>query len=180
MAILMRGALQMSDEEKKVQGTQDSGDSVDQLLFFERGLLTEFQVTVPAATSGATAIPLTTTATPIAFLSGPDTLNIDDPFDRVWLTATIGWSSTAANTVTFTLSRNTTSTPIFSTRDSAFGVSFNTTTITFVDTTPISVPGEQPVSYILTALTDTAGAATIIGPIVLTGAEIERNRLICP
>jgi hypothetical protein len=169
--------------------------------FRERGLFTEFQTDEPSTipNTGSTLNPIILTSAPqiIAQLSltNGNALQIDDPGDRVWLTGTVGWTATAAPSgfsgnsakVIFQVWRNMVGgSPIFETIDSSEPNSMQnnlqTTTFTFVDTTPITTPGQQVVQYFLTAqlLDATVSNASIIGPITFTGAEIEPNRFCRP
>lgn len=164
----------------------DTNDSAEGIFSRERGLLTEFQFAAPQPNlsgSQATAIAVNTTAT-LASLSGPTALHIDDVTDRVWLTGTVGWVTPPGLTATILLQirrDNPLAGPIiFSTQDAGAGTgSFFTTSFSHVDFPAIVVPGTTTVSYFLTA-TATGNALTIVGPLTLTGAEIERNRICNP
>lgn len=166
--------------EKTTSLNEDS--PVESILFRERGLLSEFQFSAPQPNlsgSQATAIAVNTTAT-LTSLS----LSIDDVTDRVWLTGTVGWVTPAGLTATILLQirrgNPLTGPIIFSTQDAGAGTgSFFTTSFSHVDFPVIAVPGSTVVSYFLTA-TATGNALTIVGPLTLTGAEIERNRLCNP
>jgi hypothetical protein len=94
-----------------------------------------------------------------------------DADDFVLLTATVGWKPNAEDvTVIFRIRRD--GTEIVSTRDSAEQEdpqiqTFRTTSFSWVDK-----PGSGKHHYVLTAQVIT-GAATVVGPIVLTATEIE-------
>lgn len=186
----------MSDELKETENpetaSEENSDVISSSFFKRRGLLAEFEfVTLqPSNTSGATSIPLTTTPTTIASLTGDDALNIFVVCSRVWLTATVGWQAitNVGNKVDvlFKIFRDApvTGPLIFSCRQSANAAeeNFETTTFTHVDLPLIPLnPCDdfhhpEKVSYFLTAELPLAGSqANVIGPITFTGAQILPN-----
>ncbi|AEG59277.1 hypothetical protein [Desulforamulus ruminis] len=165
-------------------------EKVKSSALFERGLLSEFSASVlPNNINGATAIPLATTPTTLAALANTSAIRVNSVNDRVWLTGTVGWRAVTPATVgrvdvMFRIWRTApiTGTLIFSTLDSAAALDIDqTTSFIHVDLTPVLTPGQHIVPYYLTAeLPLTGSAATIIGPITFTAAEIEPNRCGCP
>ncbi|OZI11019.1 hypothetical protein CEW92_13475 [Bacillaceae bacterium SAS-127] len=107
-------------------------------------------------------------------------LAIDQITDRVWLNGTIGWLSTSGEPIVhFFITRTRpggTEETIFSTSDKAdqFDVAV-TTSFTFVDETPILTQEVQLVEYRLRAHTLSEGNATVVGPVIFTGAEMSAN-----
>lgn len=181
----------MSDVDKEKQDSNAADQVQSSSLLFERGLLSEFNASVlqPSNTSGATVIPIpiTPTTTTLASLTGATAMHVDDLTDRIWLSATVGWTAVTLATVgrvdvLFKIWRNAVGgTPIFSTLDSTDALTSQTTSFAHVDLTPIATKGQQTVSYFLTAELLLAGsAANVIGPITFTAAEIEPNRCNCP
>lgn len=174
----------MAEEVKKEAAQQDTASKVAG----EGGdpILTEFTATVlqPSNFSGAIALPLSGTPMVLAALTGAQALRLDAG-NRVWLTGTVGWQALANGTgttrvdVIFRIFRNTpvTGPQVFSTRVSAESGfdNFKTVSFTHVDITPI-FEGTMLVSYFLTAELPLPGsAATVIGPISFTAAELEPN-----
>lgn len=161
----------------------EENSTAESILNRERGLLSEFQFAARQPnTSGSvsTTIAVNTTVT-IASLSGATALRIDDLTDRVWLTGTVGWVTPAGLTATLLLQIRRgdplAGPVIFSTQDAGAGTgSFFTTSFSHVEFPVAVVPGSQTISYFLTA-TAAGNALTIVGPVTLTGAEIERNRI---
>lgn len=147
----------------------------------EKGLLTEFdaQVLKPQNTTGSVSIPITTRPVDIASI----VLSIDEKTDRVWLTANIGWVATADSPdltkvdVLWEIRKIGGLGPIYSARESSEAGfdNFKVTSLIHVDLDPISTNKEKKVSYLLSVRLVSGGAATIIGPITFTGAEIEGN-----
>ncbi|SHE52283.1 hypothetical protein SAMN02745133_00601 [Desulforamulus putei DSM 12395] len=187
----------MSDKLKETQNpeavSEQDATIASSGFLSRRGLLAEFefQTLQPTNTSGATSIPLTTTPTTIACLTGDDALNILDVCSRVWLTATVGWQ--AINNadgeekvdILFKIFRDApvTGSLIFSCRQSADADEDDlaTTTFTHVDLPllpidPCDKHCHKKVSYFLTAELPLAGSqANVIGPITFTGAQILPN-----
>lgn len=183
-----------------------TAQELDRSSVKDRGLLTEFQVFVEDPNESGGIVPIVLTSAPqvIASLSNlntpPNFLVIDEITDRVWLNATVGWEAiinviiVGRVDVLFKIFRDDpiTGTLIFSTLDSAeVGAdSFATTHLSHVDLNPFGIPPTCPVppvspciklvNYFLTAELPLLGsAATVIGPITFTGAEIERNLNCC-
>jgi len=98
-------------------------------------------------------------------------LNIlTDSDDNVLLTATIGWVSTTNVTIIFRILRD--NIEIFQTQESVAASTNRTTSFSWVDTNILNLGDHL---YSLTAQIKNAGeAATVIGPVVLTAAEIDK------
>ena len=98
-------------------------------------------------------------------------LNIlTDSDDNVLLTATIGWLTTTNSTVIFRILRD--NIEIFQTQESVVASTNRTTSFSWVDAN-IQNLGDH--LYSLTAQIKNAGeVATVIGPVVLTAAEIDK------
>ncbi|GAB6158242.1 hypothetical protein JCM39194_14420 [Desulfotomaculum varum] len=185
----------MTDDLKETQspdGVSEQDATITSSGFLgRRGLLAQFTFNTlqPSNTSGATSIPLTSTPTTIAALTGHDALNILDVCNRVCLTATVGWQAAGNTTrqgrvdVLFKIYREApVSGPlIFSCRQTAAAGDYETTTFTHVDLPllpldPCDKHCHQKVSYFLTAeLPLTGTQADVIGPITFTGAQILPN-----
>ncbi|SEM72480.1 hypothetical protein [Lihuaxuella thermophila] len=160
-------------------------------LIEERGLLTEFTADQPA-TQGETVSITIPGRPPGDPLPPPLTiarvrLNMDDISDRFFLTGTVGWQAIeGVPGVRFSIFRTRLDTgseeEIFSIIDSAEadgGDSFAATSFTFVDEQPIVSRGEQLIEYTLRVVLLTPSTVTnaqVIGPIILTAAEMEANK----
>ncbi|ABO51424.1 hypothetical protein Dred_2920 [Desulforamulus reducens MI-1] len=190
----------MTKDEKEL--TEATEDTVSSTSFIKRrGLLKEFEAFTlePSNTSGAISLPLNTTPTTIASLTGENVLCIDDECDRVCLTCTVGWEAISnANgegrqadkvDVLFKIFRGNpmAGEMIFSCRQSANATeeNFQTTTFTHVDL-PFAKKVHNPceddlchcaptVPYFVTAELPVGGQANVIGPITFTGSQIAQN-----
>jgi hypothetical protein len=175
----------MSDEAKKEASQQDSPEGMIG-GGYERGILTEFTASVlqPNNFTEAIFLPLSGTPMVLAALTGAQALCLNAG-DRVWITGTVGWRAVTNGTgaskvdVIVRIFRNTpvTGPLIFSTRESAESGfdNFKTTSFDHVDINPV-FDGKTLVSYFLTAELPLIGsAATVIGPITFTAAELEPN-----
>lgn len=94
--------MTMSDVDKEKQVSNAADQVQSSSLLFERGLLSEFKASVlQPNTSGATVIPIpiTPTTTTLASLTGATAMHVDDLTDRIWLSATVGWTAVTLATV---------------------------------------------------------------------------------
>lgn len=163
-------------------------DSGNQFRFFEKGILTDFQVSEPGSTSGSITPPIAIAVAPNFSTLASVNINIEHQTDRVWLNATVGlvanFESVGTVDVTLQLLRGTTviyqttksiSSPkrgTVTTLDTTF-TTFDTVHLEHVDTTPLTgIP--ETVTYTLRAQANQA-IVTTSGPITLTAAELEQN-----
>lgn len=174
----------MSEDVKSDEAKQEALEGL--LGGRDRPILTEFSASVLQSNnfSGVIALPLAGTPMVLATLTGAQALGLDAG-DRVWLTGTVGWVAVTNGTgvskvdVIFRIFRNTpvAGPQIFSARESAESGfdNFKTTSFVHVDINP-AFNGATLVSYFLTAeLPLASSAATVIGPITFTAAELEPN-----
>ena len=152
------------------------------LFLRERGILTDFQVSEPASTSGSINPPIEIAVapgfTPITSVS----VTINNQTNRIWLNGTVGLTATfdAAGVVTVTLQLLRGTTIIYQTSKTISSPSVLPATVSeivhleHIDVTAVS--GELPViaTYTLRAQADTA-TVTSGGPVTLTAAQLERN-----
>lgn len=165
----------------------DTDDIAEGILSRERGLLTEFQffVLTPSNTSNAITTPIAVGAAPVT--QAQVILQIDDITDRVWLSGTLGWEPIGVagtiSTILLKIFRGAIATPIFSTRQSQLSTGgiddYVTTSFNHVDFPATVLPVQTTTVYSLTVEAETTALA-IRGPVTLTGAEIERNRICNP
>jgi hypothetical protein len=177
----------MVEEAKQEDAHQNRLE--DMLGDDERPVLSEFSASVlqPNNFSGVIALPLAGTPVVLASLTDAYALSLDEG-DRVWLAGTVGWTAVTNGTgvskvdVIFRIFRNTplAGPQVFTVRESAepgFD-NFKTTSFIHVDIDPVS-NGATLVSYFLTAELPLSGsAATVIGPITFTAADLEPNHKV--
>ncbi|MCU5343238.1 hypothetical protein [Bacillus cereus] len=110
-------------------------------------------------------------------------LVIDNITNRVFLTSTIGWGATAGTpNVLFSIYRRRqafgTEEQIFYTVDQANGTDSANTSFTLVDDIPVLTQEQQLIEYVVRVRIISPGnndAADVVGPIILTAAEIGAN-----